>query len=417
MKLLDTALLALTALQHRHLRSWLAILGIVVGVAAIVSLISISFGMSDQINSRINTLGANVITISPGGNSALRGGIPGLGGGGPPAATEQRNFLGNSGSTGVISFSEADALRTIPGISVLDARVSGRETVAYKDKNTSITIVGSEPDAFKDTVGVAVLYGRPLTISDKYSVVLGFSVANRTFNDLDMLNKQIKIGDKTFRVVGILNSSGSSNFGSSDNTVFMPQKTAKDLLNKTTVSTIVAIVSADHDTTDVAAAVEAKLNELHHLSSTDKEDFSVTTAATTAAALASVTDTLALFLGGIASISLIVGGIGVANAMFMSVIEQTKYIGILKALGTKSSEVLQLFLFEAGVIGLVGGVLGIALSFLVSFVLTSFSLPSRLSPDLIIGALLFSVVVGVVSGLVPARNAASLQPIDALRYE
>ncbi len=413
MKLLDTATLALNTLQHRNLRSWLAILGIVIGVASIISLISISFGMSSQINSRMQGLGANIITISPGGQQAGRFALGGFGaaGGGP----RPEGFGGNEGSN-QITFQEADDLRQLPGVQYLDARVQGRGTVTYKDKNASLTVVGSEPQAFKDTVGVDVLYGRPLSISDRYSAVVGYSVANATFNDFDLLNKQVKINNVTFRVVGILASSGAS-FGGSDRSVYIPQKTAQELFNQTkTVSSIVVVAAADHDTDTVAAELEGELISLHQVTKTT-EDFSIQTASTIESALTSVTNTLSIFLGGIASISLLVGGIGVANTMFMSVLEQTKYIGLLKALGTKNRDVLKLFMFEAGIIGLIGGVLGIALSIVVSSLLTDFGLPSSLTLDLVAGGLGFSVIVGLVSGLVPARNAASLEPIDALRYE
>lgn len=414
MKMLDTATLAVNALQHRNLRSWLAILGIIVGVASIVSLISISFGMSAQISSRLNTLGSNIITISPGGQGAERFGIGGF----RAPVAEQRGAPGEmfNRQTGQITFQEASALRGLPGVQFLNAQVQGRARVEYKDKNTSLTITGSEPDAFTATVGVDTLYGRPLSTNDQYSAVLGYSVANSTFNDLDMLNKQIKINNISFKVVGILASSGAS-FGGVDSRIFIPQKIAENMFNQTTtVSQIVVAVAADHDTDTVAAEIEDELLSLHHLTK-DQEDFTVQTATTLESTVASVTETLSIFLGGIASISLIVGGIGVANTMFMSVLEQTKYIGLLKALGTRNRNILILFLFEAGIIGLVGGVFGVILSIGVSALLGSLGIPSLITIDLMLLGLGFSVIVGLVSGLVPARNAASLEPIDALRYE
>jgi putative ABC transport system permease protein len=407
MKPKDIFTLALTNIRHRHLRSWLTILGIVIGVASIISLIGVSLGVSQQISSRISTLGANIITISPGGQQASRGGLSlrGPGGGG--------FGFGNGGSQ--ITFREADVLRTLPGVYKLDARVEKRMTVKFSTKNTSLSIIGTEPAAFADTAGVPILYGRYLSTSDQYSAVIGFGVANNTFQDLSILNKQIRIGDTPFRVVGILNQSGG--FAGTDNSVFIPQKTAQNLFNQTAdVSNIVIEVAPDHDTTDVAGTVESALDDLHKVT-TANEDFTITTAATLQSAVSSITDILGLFLGGIASISLIVGGIGVANTMFMSVLEQTKDIGVLKSLGAKNRDIIYLFLCEAGTIGFVGGVLGVALSFVVSFILSSFGLPTEMTLELVAGGLVFSVLIGIVAGISPARNAAMIPPVEALRYE
>ncbi len=407
MKIKDIFGLSLTNIRHRHLRSWLTILGIVIGVASIISLIGVSLGVSAQINSRINTLGSNIITISPGGQQASRGGLslrPSGGGG-----------FGFGEGSSQITFREADVLRTLPGVFKLDARITKRELVNYSNKNTSAQIVGTEPSAFPDTVGTPILFGRYLSVSDQYSAVVGYGVANNTFQDFSILNKQIRIGGVPFRVVGILNQSGG--FGGTDNEIFIPQKTAENLFNQTTdVSNIVIVVSPDHDTQTVANSVEAELDSLHKVTQ-QNEDFTVTTAASIQSAVSGITDVLSLFLGGIASISLIVGGIGVANTMFMSVLEQTKDIGVLKSLGAKNRDIIFLFLCEAGTIGFVGGFLGVALSFVVSFILSSVGVPTEMTPELVIGGLVFSVLIGIVAGISPARNAAMIPPVEALRYE
>ena len=406
-------------MRHRKLRSWLTILGIVIGVASIVSLISISLGVSAQISERMNTLGSDIIQISPGGQQAQRvmgaGMAGGIGGGEPPGG--KSNF--DSHQDSVITFSEADDLRTVPGVYKLDARVQGRGAVTYIDKNTSLTVIGTEPESFEQTIKTELFYGRYLSTSDQYSAVLGFNVANATFNDIDMINKQIKINGIPFRVVGILKQTGSSSsmMGSVDSSVYIPRAVAQKLFNQSeSVSQIVVVVSSDHDTDTVAAALESSLIELHRVTAST-EDFQITTAATIGSTVAQVTDTLGLLLGGIASISLIVGGIGVANTMFMSVLEQTKDIGVLKSIGAKNKDVLLLFLFEAGIIGFIGGVLGVMLSLAVSFILTSFSVPTKLTPELLAGGLLFSVFIGIAAGVAPSRNAASIPPIEALKYE
>jgi len=396
--------LAFNSLRYRSIRSWLAILGIVIGVASIISFISISYGMSAQIQNQLGGLGANIITVSPGG---IRG--------------QRMEFgperIGGQGSTSEakITFSEADSLRSIAGVDKLDARVQSRATVSYKDRNSSLTVIGTEASAFPESAGATILLGRALEASDRSSAVVGFNVANATF-DMDILGRQIKINGVPFRVVGILNQSGAT-FSSPDSYVFIPQKTAGSLFDqKESVSSIVVVASEGSDPDTVAAALAEKLRDLHEVSE-DNQDFQVTTATTMQSAISSVTNTIGIFLGGVASISLLVGGIGVANAMFTSVLEQTKYIGILKSLGAKRREVMKLFVFEAGLVGLVGGFLGVVLSFFGSRLLGGFGLPSKITPELVLLGLGFSILIGVVSGLVPARNAASVAPVEALRYE
>jgi len=403
----ELAELAFNSLRYRSLRSWLAILGIVIGVASIISLISISVGMNENIKSSMGGLGANIITVTAG---AARAGSMGFGGGGAPQE------FGRTASEAKITFDEAESLRGVEGVSKVDARISGNARVSYKNRNTSIGVIGVDPSAFPQSTGANLSAGRALGTSDTSSVVLGYSVASETFNDSSMINKQIRINGEPFRVIGVLNLSGAT-FGGPDRNIFITQRAAKTLFNQTEKASSVVVISAEGYTADaVAASVAARLRELHRVS-VDRQDFTVTTAASMQATISSVSNTLGIFLGGIASISLIVGGIGVANAMFTSVLEQTRYIGILKALGARNSSILKLFLYEACMVGMVGGMLGIALSFVASFVLASFGLPSKITLDLMLLGMGFSFAVGAVSGLIPARNAASVEPVEALRYE
>lgn len=403
--------LAITSLRHRKLRSWLAILGIVIGVASVISLISISVGLNESIEKNLSGLGADIITISSGAARADRA-FAGAQGGGPP---NMGTMGGASSGTSQITFLEADSLRSVEGVEKLDARVQKSARVSYRNMNTSVTVIGTEPSAFPASSGVTMLKGRTFGESDPSSVVLGYSVESETFNE-SMLNKQIKINGVPFRVIGVLNQSGST-FSGPDRNVFITQRAAKKLFNQTdTVSSVVIVASSDSDPDDVAEAVAQNLRLLHRVTS-DNQDFTVTTASSTQAAISSVSSTLGLFLGAIASISLIVGGIGVANAMFTSVLEQTKYIGLLKSLGSRNGAVLRLFLFESGLLGLVGGLLGILLSFFGSALLSNFGLPTKITLELVLLGLAFSVGVGVISGVMPARNAASVAPVEALRYE
>ncbi len=401
MKDLEILELAVNSIRYRSLRSWLAILGVVIGVASIISLISISTGLQTQISNQLGGLGANVITITSGGGQAQRGGF------GPPDA--------NTRVSKPLTFKDADALRHISGVDKLDARLSGRATVTYHNKNSSLTVTGTEPNAFLQSANVQIAEGRSLRASDTNVAVVGYSVINRTFK-ADLLNKPILIDGMPFRVVGVLNASGAT-FGGSDNAVFIPQKTAMNLFNQTVNASSIVIVSAATSTPNATAtALTNELLTLHHVTN-DTQDFTVTTAASIQGTISSAISSLGLFLGIIASISLIVGGIGVANAMFTSVLEQTKYIGILKSLGATNGEVLRLFIFESGLVGLVGGLLGALLSFGASMLISNFGLPTQITPDLLFIGLGFSVIIGVVSGVLPARNAAMVAPVEALRYE
>jgi putative ABC transport system permease protein len=400
--------LAFNSLRYRSLRSWLAILGIVIAVASIISLISISVGMNDQITKSLSGTGANIITISPGGQRAERMGF----GGGPP---QQFGVPTGGISSSKITFAQAESLRRVQGVKAVDAQLSDRQTVTYKNKNSSITVIGVDPQAFPESVSTKISSGRALSSSDTVSAVLGYSVASQTFNE-SMLNKQIKMDGTVFRVVGILNQSGSS-FSGPDRNIYIPIGEAKKLFNQSKyVSSVVVIAADGQDPDAVAGNVTAALRTLHRVTQST-QDFSVMTASSLQSTISSVSDTLGLFLGGIASISLIVGGIGVANAMFTSVLEQTKYIGLLKSLGSRNGAVLKLFLYEACMVGLVGGIIGVGLSFVGSTVLGFYGLPSRISPELAFLGLGFSILVGAISGVFPARNAASVAPVEALKYE
>ncbi|MDE1798086.1 MAG: ABC transporter permease [Candidatus Micrarchaeota archaeon] len=394
--------LAFNSLRYRNLRSWLAILGVVIGVASIVSLISISTGLNDQIQKQLSGLGANIITVSPGGGQAFRFG-------GPSAAV-----LGSTEKNNPITFREADTLRHLPGVQMLDARLSRQATVSYLNKNTSITVIGTEPETFPTSANAVLLEGRSLPATGPFAV-LGFAVQNSTFGT-DMLGKPIRINGRTFRVVGILNATGAS-FGGADNQIFIPQNFAKQFFNQTeNASSVVVVANSPDNTNAVAAQINSTLITLHR-DPVSQPDFRITTASSVQATTSSIVGALGLFLGIIAGISLLVGAIGVANSMFTSVLEQTKYIGILKALGARRIEIIKLFLFEACLVGFIGGVLGIALSFVGAQILVAVGAPSDITPTLVGAGLVVSVLVGALSGALPARNAASVPPVEALRYE
>ncbi|PIT84355.1 hypothetical protein COU37_03740 [Candidatus Micrarchaeota archaeon CG10_big_fil_rev_8_21_14_0_10_45_29] len=401
--------LSLVSIRHRSLRSWLAVIGIVIGVASIISLVSISTGMKEQISQNLSGLGANLITVSSGGGQATR-----MGGGfgaGPPGSRSESS----SSDAAPLTFNQASLLRDIEGVKLIDARLSKQANITYKNKESKSTVIGTSGTEFEAFTGVKILDGRALEAADSYSAVIGYSLQSRTFND-SMVSRQIKINKVSFKVVGVLNQSGNS-FGGTDSSIYIPISTAKDLFDEYDDADSVVVMAADgYDPEAIATSITEKLLEVRRVSEKNK-DFSVTSAASMSSAISSVSDTLGIFLGGIASISLLVGGIGVANAMFTSALEQTKYIGLLKALGTRKNEILKLFLFESCIIGFVGGGIGVILSFFASALLMQFGLPSAITLDLVLLGAGFSIAIGALAGIIPARNAASTDPIVSLRYE
>lgn len=410
--------LAFNSLMKRKLRSWLTMLGVVIGVASIVSLVSLATGVNQSISSRLNTFGANLLEITPGGSQATRIGAGGAGGGvfagggGGPSGGFNPSLYGRE--TATLTTTDEKIVKELPGVSAATGTVSGRATVSYKNQNTSVTIMGVDPSVYWEMASTNLSSGELLSSGDTSSAVVGEAIYNQTFQE-DLLNKVIKIDNISFRVVGELNSS-SSVLSSADNTIIIPRSQAETLLNKTTYNNILVLVSTSSDTITVTDEITTALLSAHHVSA-DNQDFSITSQASLQSTISQITGTLTLFLAGIGAISLLVGAIGVANTMFMSVLERTKEIGILKAIGMTSRDVTFLFLIEAAMIGLIGGILGVLLSIVVSFLMELAGLTSVITPELALIAVIFSALVGIASGVAPARNAANLEPIEALSYE
>jgi putative ABC transport system permease protein len=426
MRLDDIIRFSLNSLFHRGLRSWLTIFGVVIGVAAVVSIISIGSGTQQAITSQLGGLGANILTISSGSG---RAGFVGFGGGGSEVqratttTTERQN----------LTVKDVQIIKSVQGVQFVDGIVSGRATVVYLSQTTSLSVQGVDSLAWKDMLTTPLDSGRNLTQSDFNSIVIGYSVANTVFKQPLVINTQISVGGKSFKIVGILQQSGG--FGGSDSTIFMLADSARDVVSDVLpnqFSSIQVQVSDPSLVNSTSTAIEQKLLVLRHVTESTK-DFTITSSQSLQQTISTVTNTLSLFLVGIAAISLLVGAIGIANTMFMSVMERTRQIGVLKALGTTDGEITKLFLMESSIMGLIGGLMGIFLGFIASGIVSELGVRflgagggagarnltslTFISPDLVLFALVFSVVIGALSGYLPARRASKLQPVEALRYE
>jgi putative ABC transport system permease protein len=416
MKFNDIMGLSLNNLMHRKLRSWLTIFGIIIGVAAVVAIVSIGTGMQQSISSQLGGLGADIITVSPGFNRAV--GFEEFGRGGGTGSVSQN-----------LTIKDVQAIKSVPGIQYVDGIVSGNVHATYLAKTASLQVQGVDALAWEGMTTSQLASGRYLSPGDVNDVVIGNVVATETFNQPVLTNTQIVIEGKSFNVVGILQASGS--FGRDDDTIFMPVSAARTVVTDITqdqFSSIQIKVTDPNSVGDVANTTEQRLLILRHVSSNTK-DFTVTTAQAMQQRISSVMDTMDMFLTGIAAISLLVGAIGIANTMFMSVMERTRQIGVLKALGTTNTEVTKLFLTESAIMGFIGGLVGIFLGFIISGTIAELGVrmmgagmgrgvfTTVITPELILSMLGFSVIIGAVSGLLPARRAAGLLPVEALRYE
>ncbi|HLE07516.1 MAG TPA: ABC transporter permease [archaeon] len=423
----DSFRFVFSSLKNRKLRSWLTIFGIVIGSAAVVALLSIVNGFQEKIQEQLSSLGGNAIFISPGFSRASRG-IPfgNFGGGG---------FQNERSSEGNLTSTDLQAIKSVPEISAATGIVSERKSVKYVSENFSASVQGVDPNVWEQFSNTPLQEGRYLRPGDNHAAVLGYRIANSTFKEKVQLNRVITINGESFRVVGILQQGGAA--AQTDGLVIIPIENARKTFTGTPenqFSQIVAKASDDSDPSLISSQITQKLLTTHHVIA-DKQDFTVLTSASLLQTVNDVMATASLLWGGIAGISLLVGGIGIANTMFMSVFERTKQIGILKALGATNSEVMKLFMIESASLGLIGGILGSILGIGIAMGISQIgfvspaqsrglvdfgragTLTASVSPELIIFILGFSVLIGIVSGILPARRAAALQPVEALRYE
>jgi len=417
MKLSKSLKLALNIIVHSKLRSWLTIIGIVIGIAAVVAIVSIGEGMQQNVESRLGGLGADLITISPGGGRASAGFRGGPGEQGSTAtSTEAKN----------LTKKDVLVLQSIDGVKFIEGTVSGQGEVYYLGEKATISIAGVDPLVWREMTTSELESGRFLGPSDYNVVVVGSRIANDVFKQPLVMNRMITIEGKEFKIVGILQESGS--FGGDDRRIIMPieaaRGTLKDVGSDKFDSISIKAASTD-DIEQIMAEVEQKLLISRHLTES-KKDFSISSTKSMQETITSVTQTISLFLEAIAAVSLLVGAVSIANTMFTSVLEKTKEIGIMKSIGAKNGDILMIFLLNSAIIGLIGGILGICFGSAISSLLPLLGMrlmgmggemTTVITPLLLMYAVLLAIGIGVVSGLIPAYRASKLKPVDALRYE
>lgn len=408
MTLNDTLQETYTALSANKVRSGLTILGIVIGIASVIAMVSIGTGASNSISSSINSLGSNLLQISSGAQRAVGGFGASAGRGNAKTLTQA--------DADAISFQVAD-------ISAVASEVSGRYQITAKGTNTNTTVNGvtvSYPAIRNVEVAEGSFISDTQNDSASKVAVLGPTTRDDLFGpDADSIGQSIRIKGMEFKVIGVTVAKGGSGFSNADDIIYIPTKTAQHYLSGDEyVTTIDAQASTANVMVQVQADITALLLDRHHIADATQADFSVLNQADLLSSASSITDTLTYLLAAIGGISLLVGGIGIMNMMLTSVTERTREIGLRKAIGARKADISKQFLIEAIALTLIGGVIGIALGWLISWgvnlaglVKTSVSITS-------IGiAFGVSALTGIVFGYYPARRAAGLNPIEALRYE
>lgn len=396
--------LAYQSVKRRKLRSWLTMIGIFIGVTAVVSLISLGQGLQDSINEEFKKIGSNRIIISPGSGTF-----------GP---------VGSSLAVGKLTEKDLEVVRGVLGVDYASGVFSKTAKVKYRDEVQFLSTWGIPVDAEGRRLIEGVHFfdikeGRQLKSGDKYKVVLGSSIAAEAFEKEIFLDSKVEINGHKFEVVGVQKKAGT---GVHDNILRIPLETAREIFSEPEeVSSIFVFTQPTVNPLNLVEEIKKELREFREVEE-GEEDFSVQTAEQTIGQLNQVLGVVKLFLIGIAAISLIVGGIGIMNTMYTTVLERTREIGIMKAVGAKGGQILFLFLIEAGLLGLVGGVIGLVLGYGlaklgegIALSLGTTLLKIHFDLTLVMGALLFSFLVGIISGLMPARQASLLVPVEALR--
>jgi putative ABC transport system permease protein len=405
LRIFQTIPSAMAALRANKGRSVLTTLGIIIGVAAVIAIVALGEGASASVSSQLAGLGTNLLTISPG-------------------STRSAGAAAGAGSSVTLKASDADAIsQNIQGLSGVSPVVSGSAQIIYSNQNWSTRVQAVTP-AYLPINDWTIAQGSAFTDQDNTNAnnvaILGQTVVTNLFpNGQSPIGQLVRIRNVPFTVVGVLASKGSSGFGDQDDTIMIPFRTGQvRLFGATNINQIVVQVTDASQISNVQSEMDTLLRQRHQLQSYQADDFSIRNNTDIISRVSSVSDTMTMLLGGVAAVSLVVGGIGIMNIMLVSVTERTREIGIRLAIGAQPRDVLFQFLVEAVVLSLLGGILGILIGSAVALVLPIVAGWTTVLPWNAIGLSFgVSAAIGMFFGIYPARKASQLDPIVALRYE
>ena len=400
----ESFLMAWASLIANKMRSILTMLGIIIGVAAVIALVSIGNGVKQDIQNSISSLGSNLLMVMPG-------------------APRTPGVRPSAGSMKSLKVSDYEAISKLDGVRAASPMTNGSYVVIYQNKNWTTSVSGVSYN-YLDVNNWSMKSGRFLSeknVQNRERVaVVGKTVVKNLFGDEDPVGAEIRVKNIPFRIIGVLNSKGSGAMGNDqDDMVIIPYTTAMERVEGIDYLRMIYVVGKDENGIDrLQSDIENLLRVRHGIKDTNLDDFNIQNMNSIMETMEETTGTLTLFLGAVAAISLVVGGIGIMNIMLVSVTERTREIGVRKALGATYSVIVTQFLIEAVVISLMGGIIGIILGIGSSKLIGMASgMSTVISIPTIVMSFAFSMAIGLIFGIYPARKAAKLNPIDALHYE